>query len=226
MYGRTYGGRELSFEPSGGLLHAALVMQDKQTDSYWSIMTGDAIAGQFKGTRLEELKLGVKAQWRDWRTAHPDTLVLSVGGVQHVENNPYDNYMSSAAGFREAEAKDARLPTKEAVYAFQLDGRQYAVPLHLVAEGVALDAGGVSIFLYRPKGAAIYYSTRAFQAPSGDFERRPDGWYARSSGNRFDPLRGEFTEDRGRAPARLDGFDTFWYIWSLTHPGTAVLYPR
>ena len=26
-------------------MHASLVMRDKETDTYWSIMTGDAIAG-------------------------------------------------------------------------------------------------------------------------------------------------------------------------------------
>lgn len=226
MYGRTYRGRELRFEPSGGLLHAALVMQDKETDSYWSIMTGDAIAGQYKGTRLEELPIGVKALWKDWLGAHPETRVLSVGGVQFIQNNPYDNYMSSAAGFREAEARDRMLPTKEAVYAFQLDARKYAVPVRAPADGATLEVGGLSIFLYRPRGAALYYSTRAFRAPTGGFERRVDGWFERASGASFDTRSGEFTAAHGNAPARLDGFDTFWYIWSLTHPDTAVLYPR
>lgn len=223
MYGRSYGGRELRFEPSGGLLHAALVMQDKESDSYWSIMTGDAIAGQYKGTRLEELKVGVKAQWKDWVAAHPETRVLSVGGVQHVENNPYDNYMGSGSGFRDAAARDHRLPTKEAVYAFQLDARKYAASFRTFTDGAVFEAGGSSIFLYRPHGAAMYYSTRAFRAPAGSFERRADAWYERASGARFDARSGEFTAGDGHPPARLEGFDTFWYIWSLTHPDTAVI---
>jgi len=66
VYGRSYGGQDLRFEASGGLMHAALVMRDKETDTYWSIMTGDAIAGDLRGTPLEELPLGEKAQWKDW----------------------------------------------------------------------------------------------------------------------------------------------------------------
>lgn len=65
MYGREHEGRELEFEPSGGLLHSALVLQDKQTDTYWSIMTGNAVAGDLSGAPLDELPLGVKAQWQD-----------------------------------------------------------------------------------------------------------------------------------------------------------------
>lgn len=223
MYGRTYRERELRFEPSGGLLHAALVMQDKETDSYWPIMTGQAIAGPYKGTPLEELPVGVKAQWRDWLAAHPETRVLSVGGVEHVENNPYDNYMGSGSGFRESEARDRRLPTKEPVYTFRLGAAKYAVPFRAFSEGGSFEAGGRSIFLYRPRGAALYYSTRAFSAPAGGIERREDGWYDKASGARFDPRRGEFDGGQGAGPSRLDGFDSFWYIWSLTHPDTLLL---
>lgn len=223
MYGRKYRGRKLRFEPSGGLLHAALVMQDKETDSYWSIMTGAAIAGEYKGTRLEELPVGVKMQWKDWVAAHPETRVLSVGGVEYLENNPYDNYMGSGSGFRETEARHRRLPTKEPVYAFQHGGAKYAVPFRAFAEGGVFEAGGRSIFLYRPREVALYYSTRAFSAPSGGFERRDDGWYDQASGARFEPRSGEFAGGQGARPARLEGIDTFWYIWSLTHPDTTLL---
>ena len=101
-------------------MHAALVMRDKETDSYWSIMTGDAIAGDLRGTRLEEWSLGEKAQWKDWVARHPNTLVLSVNGEEHVENNPYDNYFSSDSGFRDIAARDDRLETKAPVFTFQL----------------------------------------------------------------------------------------------------------
>jgi len=120
VYGRQYDGKDLRFEASGGLMHAALVMRDKETDSYWSIMTGDAIAGDLRGTRLEEWSLGEKAQWKDWVARHPNTLVLSVNGEEHVENNPYDNYFSSDSGFRDIAARDDRLETKAPVFTFQL----------------------------------------------------------------------------------------------------------
>jgi Protein of unknown function (DUF3179) len=223
VYGRQYAGRELRFEASGGLLHSALVMRDKETGSYWPIMTGAAGAGRLKGTPLQELPVGVKMAWRDWVRLHPDTLVLSVDGVEHVENNPYDQYLASDSGFRETSAKDKRLPTKEPVYSFQLGAAKYAVPFRAFTEGGVFEAGGRSIFLYRPRGVAVYYSTRAFSAPPGGFERRDDGWYDRASGARFEPRRGEFAGGQGAGPARLEGFDTFWYIWSLTHPATMLL---
>ena len=220
MYGRAYGDRVLRFEASGGLMHASLVMQDKETDSYWSIMTGGAIAGEYRGTSLDELPWGVKTTWKEWRAAHPATLVLSVDGAEHAEHNPYDNYFSSPDGFRGMQAADDRLPTKEPIYAFQLGGKAYAVPSADFAAGGAFSAGGEHLFLYRPADAAIFHSTAAFVSPEG-FTREGGVW-RHASGAPFDPEKGGFAG--GEVP-RLDGFDTFWFNWSMTHPETEVLRP-
>ena len=225
MYGREYDGRELRFEPSGGLLYSALVMQDKESDTYWSIMTGDAIAGEQKGTELEELPVGAKAQWGDWKREHPGTLVLSVNGREHVRNNPYDNYFSDDAGFRGVTASDTRLDTKASIYAFDVGGQKYAVPFEAFqGEGATFTAGDRQVFLYRPEGVAIFHSTVA-RVSDQRFEQRDGVWHDAATGARFDAAAGEFTggSGAGSAPEPLWGFDTFWYTWSLTNPGTVLL---
>ena len=234
MYGRDYGDKTLHFEASGGLMHASLVMQDKETDSYWSIMTGDSLSGEYKGTRLVELPIGAKVQWKTWREEYPETKVLSVNVaepgaepqyVQHEEQNYYDEYFSSADGFRGTQADDDRLPTKEPIYSFQLDGRAYAVPLAELSDGSAFEAGGKHLFLYRPKGVAMFYSTLAYQSPEEGFEHRDGTWRHTATGAVFDPEEARFANPDGHEVARLDGFDTFWYNWSLTHPETEILQP-
>ena len=226
MYGRRYGGQDLRFEASGGLMHAALVMRDKETDSYWSIMTGDAIAGDLKGTRLDEMPLGEKAQWKDWVARHPDTVVLSVNGQEHVESNPYDNYISSDSGFRGLKARDRRLQTRDPVYAFHLGEKKYAVPFSAFEGGAVLRAGGRELFVFRPKDVAVLYSTLAFRGAEGEFVRRADGWHHELSGARFDAEQGGFVGGSGAEVRKLEGFDTFWYMWSLTNPDTVVLAPE
>ena len=42
VYARKYGEQLLGFEPSGGLVNGSLVMRDFETDSFWSLMTGEA----------------------------------------------------------------------------------------------------------------------------------------------------------------------------------------
>jgi len=224
VYDREYDGRELNFEASGGLLHAALVMQDKETDSYWSIMTADSIAGNFKGTSLKELPGSTKTQWKLWVKLHPDTLVLSVNGREHIENNPYDNYFSSDDGFSDFRATDSRLSTKTPIYAFHHQGKQYAVPFRRFRRNGASFSvsGGLKIFLYRPRKVAIFHSTEAFMTEGEGFVRENGVWKEIDSGAAFDPQIGVFV-GASDAVRRLRGFDTFWYNWSLTHPETEVL---
>ncbi len=222
MYGREYSGRELRFEASGGLLHYSLVMRDKETDSYWSLMSGEALAGELKGTRLVELPVGVKTQWKDWVAEHPGTLVLSVDGVEHEEINRYEEYFSSDEGFRGSTAEDDRLPTKAPIYSFQLDGRPYAVPFSAIESGAAFRAGDEWIFAYRPPGAAILHSTVAFRSSGDGFERRDGAWHHLPSGARFDPAASAFA-DGAQGVSPLNGFDTFWFNWSMNHPDSVIL---
>jgi len=223
VYGRSYQGRELRFEASGGLLNAALVMRDKETGSYWPIISGEAATGPLAGTRLEGLPRSVKAQWRDWVRAHPDTLVLSVRGAEHVRDDPYAPYFSSRLGFGNLAAIDRRLPTKEPVWAFEHAGGRFAIPHRAIEGGGTLALGDLWLFFYRPPGASIFLSTRAL-ASKGRFVFQDGAWVHEPTGAVFDAERGEFQGSAaGLEP--LAGFDTFWYVWSLTHRDTELLGP-
>jgi hypothetical protein len=221
VYGREYEDRELRFEPSGGLLNASLVMRDKETDTFWSIMTGDALSGELKGTALVELPYGEKVRFGEWVERYPDTVVLTVKGEAHDDENPYVEYFASGEGFHDAVATDERLETKAAIFSFRAHGRAYAVPLDALSGGATFDLGEERIFFYRPEGADLIRSTDAFRSATGSFALRGDAWVHEPDGARFDPETGAFSG--GIPPEPLGGFDTFWYIWSLNHPDTEVL---
>ena len=221
MYDRKYEGRELQFDASGGLIHASLILQDKQTNSYWALMKGESIAGDFKGTRLRELPVSQKMMWRDWRILHPETLVLSVEGVEYIEQNYYAQYLNSGEGFRGVTAKDGRLATKTPVYVFRLDGEAYAVPHRKIRKGASFRAADEVVFLYRPNKTKVVHSTVAFILSEGRYRQGEQGWMEESTGALFDPGSGSF---QGAASSRrLSGFDTFWYNWSLNNPDTRLL---
>lgn len=205
-------------------MHSSLVMQDRETDTYWSIMKGYAIAGELKGTELVELPLGQKMQWKQWRQLHPDTLALSVRGVEDSPLNPYDGYVDSDRGFRGAKAKDKRLKTKDPIYAFHLGGRKYAVPSKKIEGGQTFELeDGRSVFLYRPKKASLFQSTVAFISSGKGFKNEKGVWVDVETGARFREDEGEF---EGPSVERLSGFDTFWYNWSLNNPDTELLTGR
>ncbi len=243
MYDRNYAGETLNFEPSGGLMNASLVMQDKQTDTYWSIMSGEAEAGPLAGTDLVELPVGEKTTWAEWVAEHPETLVLSVrrrgpdGGVVLVQDpggDAYGAYFAAAEGYRGTEATDTRLETKAQVHAFLHDGTAYAVDLGRVAGGKAFELeDGTHIYVYRRTGDEMYRGSAAFVSEAG-FEQRDGEWVERETGAVFDPERRDFYGGSllrragyyfgGAGPVpRLNGFDTFWYTWSLTHTDTRLL---
>jgi hypothetical protein len=219
VYDRTYAGKTLNFEASGGLANASLVMQDQQTDTYWSIMKGQAIAGELSGEKLVELPYGKKMSWKEWRELHPDTLVLSVNGRED-DLDGYVDYFDSAQGFRGIEAKDKRLKTKEPIYAFHHRSNAYAARAKNLEDGGRFTlAEGTSVFLYRRKGSGVFDSTTAYRSEDG-FEKRDNDWFEKGTGARFDAESGGF---EGGDVETLEGFDTYWYNWSLNNPETTLL---
>ncbi len=198
-------------------------MQDFETDSYWAIMSGKALAGRFKGTKLDELPVSEKMKWKDWVKKHPDTVVLSVNGR---EDGPdvYNDYFSSSRGFRNSKAKDKRLKTKEPIYAFRYKGKSYAIAHQKTVGGFTAKVGDMNVFFYRRKGAELFESTTIYTSKASGFHQENDHWVHDASGCTFSPDSGLFEGDEKPCPQRLQGgFDTFWYNWSLNNPDTAVL---
>ncbi len=226
MYDRKFDERTLNFEASGGLLNASLIMRDRETDSWWSIMTGDAIGGALDGTPLKELPAGEKARWKDWRKRYPDTRVLSVDGIEHVSEDHYARYFASEQGFRGMKSADTRLPDKASIYSFRLHGQAYAVPHDAIEGGRSFAvAADTELFFYREPGAELFASTIAYLAEteSGEsrFEKEGGIWVDRVTGAAVS--RTELDADPSAGLELLGGFDTFWYIWAATHDNVSIL---
>lgn len=206
-------------------------MQDFETDSYWSIITDEAIYGDAKGRPLVQKPGSVKTTWGEWRARHPKSKVLSVDGVEHNPESPYDRYFESDGGFRGLGATDGRLPDKALLFGFHLDDRSHAVPFSAFDDGGGVQViQGRSLFLYRDAKDVFYRSTTAFLAPEGiTFVRKRKTWRAMKGDDvvaRFDAkTRGFEAEPGGVTLEPFHGFDTYWYIWSLNNPQTELLLP-
>ena len=194
-------------------------MQDRETDSYWSIMKGRSTAGRLRGTDLVELPGSEKTRWGDWVAEHPETKVLSVRGREHARDS-YASYWRDPQGFRGQRAADRRLDTKQPIFAFKRGGEHYAVAHDRIEAGRALQLpDGTRLLLYRPKNAPLFESTDAFTSRAG-FALDDEAWVELETGATFDPKLSRF---RGGKVTRLRGFDTFWYNWSLNNPDTHLL---
>jgi len=204
VYSRKVGDRELNFEASGALMQASLVMRDRETDSWWSIMTSDSIGGELEGTDLEELPFGEKTTWGDWKRRYPETLILSVDGVEHVENNPYDNYLTSDGTFRGIEVDDDRLPAKESIFSFWLLDLPFAATHRAIDGGKIYPIDGLEgrvVFLHRVPGSSMSASSTAYLVDQAVADELDAGALL------------EHIQDHPDVAERLNGFDTFWYSW-------------
>ena len=75
MYDRKVGDEVLSFGNEGVLYRRSFIMYDRQSESLWVHVSGEAIKGPRKGQRLKFLPSEVTT-WNDWFTRHPMTSAL------------------------------------------------------------------------------------------------------------------------------------------------------
>jgi uncharacterized protein DUF3179 len=134
VYNRELGTKPLTLGVSGKLYDSNLLFYDKSTESLWSQIRGEAIAGPLTGRRLEALP-SVVTIWAVWRKAHPDTLVLDVntGYSRNYAIDPYRSYESSGEVMFPV-TLDSRLPAKQRVLGVTINGADEAFPFSRLAE--------------------------------------------------------------------------------------------
>ena len=92
----TARGRTLHFGVSGLLYNSDVLLYDRETESLWSQLQGQAITGPLKGAPLKQIAMA-HTSWGDWLKRHPDTLLLSrnTGFKRDYERDPYAGYIDS-----------------------------------------------------------------------------------------------------------------------------------
>ncbi len=99
VFDAKVGDRELDFGTTGNLRNSDLVMYDRQTESWWQQFLGEAIIGDYTGTRLKMLPSRIEAFGR-FKKRFPNGQVLNpdrtFGGYG---SNPYVGYDSSRYPF-------------------------------------------------------------------------------------------------------------------------------
>jgi len=82
-FDRQISGRTLTFENSGALWRDMLVLRDRETGSYWTPSTGEAIAGPMAGSRLTPIPAPVTTA-DSWEQLQPSTVCLETGDLTAV----------------------------------------------------------------------------------------------------------------------------------------------
>jgi hypothetical protein len=127
-FDRNQDGQVLDFGVSALLHNSDLVMYDRQTESLWQQITGEAFAGKSRGSQLKSLPLSM-ITWSDWRQQYPQAEVLTIEDVQSERymKDAYGDYAESERLYMPVSATDARLHPKRVIYGMEIGERALAV---------------------------------------------------------------------------------------------------
>ena len=122
-------GRKLTFGVSGLLYQSDMLLYDHQTESLWSQIKSEAVTGSLTGAHLKLLP-STHTNWESWKTAHPDTLVLSdeTGYRRDYDRDPYQGYEASERLMFGVKAKSRKYHPKERVIGIKLGNFYKAYP--------------------------------------------------------------------------------------------------
>jgi len=126
-YERTINGETVEFGTSGKLFNSNLVMYDRKTDTYWQQIDGKAIVGSLTGMELKEISIDTVI-WRDWKSAHPDSEVLSqkTGFVRSYGKDPYGSYYEDSFLIFPVDNEDNRVHPKTPIVGIEVNGKHKA----------------------------------------------------------------------------------------------------
>lgn len=161
-------GRHYTFGVSGLLYQSDLLMYDHQTESLWSQIAMEAVAGPLTGARLKHIFLE-HTTWAEWRHTHPDTLVLSTktGHIRDYDRDPYLGYAQRPDLIFPTTRTDRRYPSKEWVAGIEVNGVFKAYPFTELKKvrGVVRDQVNGQI-------VQIHFNSRAQSAFATDADGR------------------------------------------------------
>lgn len=163
MYDRRVGEHTFSFGGSGRLYHSNLLLYDRQTDSLWSQMTAEAVAGRMTGAKLRTVPF-VITTWHAWRQQHPQSEVMierRVPAVFSVVGKALQTLLSPLSGLHWPLSARPQTSLDELVLGVTVGDIQKAYPLDLLARVTPLtDAiAGTDVRIFFVRGSTFAYAT-------------------------------------------------------------------
>jgi Protein of unknown function (DUF3179) len=207
FHGSAPGGGPSTLGTSGDLVNSNLLLYDRQTDSRWPQLLGQAISGPARGRVLEQVPLDWTS-WGRWRAAHPDTLVLSTrtGYLRQYGTDPYGSYNYGAA---------------HELFGYYKPGQGRFLYFPLLHESDRFDEKEVMVAAeLGPHRLAV---RKALLRARGTVQARMGG---QPVAFRYDPaldMGRAYLAAGGGSPRRLVSLDVMWLAWYAFFPDAAVI---
>ncbi len=183
-FDRRLEGQVLDFGTTGKLRRSDLVMYDRQTETWWQQLTGEAIVGDLVGLNLKMLPAPLIG-YGQFKEAYPDGLVLSreTGHSRAYGQNPYAGYDDiNSSPFLFRGPIDGRLPAMERVVAVSLDGKDRTYPFSVLEKVMVVNdrIGSRDVAVFHTPGASSALDRRSIAdsrdvGATGVFDRHLEG---------------------------------------------------
>ncbi len=246
-FDRRLEGQVLDFGTTGKLRRSDLVMYDRQTESWWQQLTGEAIVGDLVGSRLKMLPAPLIG-YGQFKEAFPDGLVLSreTGHSRAYGQNPYAGYDDiNSNPFLFRGPVDGRLSAMERVVAVSLDGKDRTYPFSVLEKVMVVNdrIGSRDIAVFHAPGVSSALDRRSIAdsrdvGATGVFDRHLEGelleFFAkdgkirdRNTGSAWDIL-GRAVEGplQGKALEPLVHANHFAFAWLAFKPEAEIYLPE
>jgi hypothetical protein len=203
-----------------------MVMADRQTNSIWSHMDGDAFEGTMTGSGMEFIPL-IHTTWEEWQSLHPDTTVLSFDTDYQAQYRSVTLGMPNGRFAQQLLTVDDRLQSEALVLGVMVEDAFTAYPVSELEQtnGVINETvAGIPIVVFydASNNAGIAFS-RLVEGEETQFELVPgESFLARDS------VSGTLWNFEGRSFAGDDALKfvtsylSEWYGWSAYHPATTI----
>jgi hypothetical protein len=242
-FDRRVGDDVLDFGTTGLLRNSDLIMWDRQTQSWWQQITGEAIVGELLGTKLKFLPTPL-VSWADFVEAFPDGQVLTrdTGFTRNYDGPPYAGYdQLGNRPFLFSGGIDSRLMAMERVIGLNVDEEGVAYPFALLRESpVVHDTVGDLdlVIFYRPETTSVFAgpgysdsrqvgSTGVYEPVAGDrkltFISQDGRFVDEETGSEWNILGQAISgELEGSQLPGIVHANHFWFAWAAFNTDTAV----
>jgi len=226
VFERIIDNQEVEFGTSGKLYNSNLLMYDRLTESYWSQALGMAVTGELSGYQLDLVPFDL-ITWGDWKTLHPDTLVLTTntGHIRSYATDPYGSYYTEPRIMFPVEHSDDRINPKEIILGFHQNDIYKAYKQNDIESNIVINdsIGKTPIMLV----SLFSQNSRAFERIIDDdildFVYSNDKIFDSQTNSEWNydglAISGEY---EGRQLNRMTIEPGFWFEWVAFHPNTLI----
>ncbi|MBI3402260.1 MAG: DUF3179 domain-containing protein [Acidobacteria bacterium] len=227
------GDRTFRFGTSGLLYQSNKLMFDEYTNSLWSTFEGEPVVGRLVGSGVKlRTRAVVTTTWKEWRSDHPNTTVLSLDtGYQrdYAEGAAYRDYFATDRLMFQVSRTDARLRNKTEVLVMQVSGGQTPGRTPVAIDAAFLRKHRVYSFEVGEERFVVVTSergaNRVYRVSLRFPEQRAGSSIVDTDGRRWRVTESDLVLESAPETrlARVSAQRAFWFGWYAQFPDTILI---